>query len=602
MRTLLKGLLLGIGVIILQKICCIGAYNGMTALVTVVAFALLQMAILPSKNVVQLFCTGLVGLFVMFFLEISYLLHNSFNLTAVFGLPDDVDLFNCWFDTYVFGLIGSAIGVVLSLFMTLLDKKLFSFIKRKESIEMDKAMKAKLLIYAVISAVSFSYLVLPQDAGVSVLGFVLLQAVMLWFVAPDRKRLVWLIPISILALNSFISGNVIWRIWNVIVSFVLYAVMFADLSIKDTSMSFLRKIGNKLLIPVEQIPVPFEWIAESNEENTALMKRIAKALLITIPVVIILLVMLSNADMIFGSGLDHMFEELWGIINANGIFKCLVGFTVGLYLFGAVYSARCPEELEERPAKERKADLLIVNVLLVSILAVYTIFVVIQFRYLFAGGKLPYGLTYTEYARKGFFELLWLTMANLGVILACVWLTKNVKNNWAKATSGLCQYLCLVTVVLLCSSFYRMWLYSSDDGLTRLRFMVFGFLIFEAIGLIATFFYIAKPRFNIVAVYLSLGLVYYLLLNLVPMDRIIAQNQIDIYKAGKREDIIYVLTLSPDAAQPLDELADAPDTDEAVKKQIEAFFKQQIKEAEEIPSRWQRYNLSVEKMKALGKE
>ena len=99
--------------------------------------------------------------------------------------------------------------------------------------------------------------------------------------------------------------------------------------------------------------------------------------------------------------------------------------------------------LSAKPAKQ--GDTLILNILLFAIAAVYTIFAVVQFRYLFAEQTLPYGLTYTEYARKGFFELLFLTGIN----------------------------------ILLASSFYRMWLYNEDDGLTRLRFLVFGFLIFE---------------------------------------------------------------------------------------------------------------------------
>ena len=51
-----------------------------------------------------------------------------------------------------------------------------------------------------------------------------------------------------------------------------------------------------------------------------------------------------------------------------------------------------------------------------SVLAVYTIFIVIQFKYLFSGGVLPNGLNYSEYARRGFFELVVLSVLNIALI------------------------------------------------------------------------------------------------------------------------------------------------------------------------------------------
>jgi uncharacterized membrane protein len=92
------------------------------------------------------------------------------------------------------------------------------------------------------------------------------------------------------------------------------------------------------------------------------------------------------------------------------------------------------------------------------------------------------------YARRGFFELIFLTGVNIAFILLTVWLTKAQKSRAANLTKILCLYLCAITVILLISSFYRMWLHGYDDGLTRMRFLVFGFLIFEFIGLIFTFF------------------------------------------------------------------------------------------------------------------
>lgn len=141
-----------------------------------------------------------------------------------------------------------------------------------------------------------------------------------------------------------------------------------------------------------------------------------------------------------------------------------------------------------------------------------------------------------------------------------------------------------------------MWLYTNDDGLTRLRLFVMGFLVFEAVGLLLTFFYISKPRFNITLVYLGLALVYYMLLNVFPTDRIIADNQIKKYTNGERENLNYVYTLSADAAKPLADLYEITDNI-TVKKDIKDFISRVT--TSDIPDRWQRYNLAIHNAKKI---
>ena len=142
-------------------------------------------------------------------------------------------------------------------------------------------------------------------------------------------------------------------------------------------------------------------------------------------------------------------------------------------------------------------------------------------------------------------------------------------------------------MILLVSSFYRMSLYSAEYGLTRLRFLVFGFLIFEAIGLIFTFVYIARPKFNIIAIYSVIALSYYLLLNVVPMDAIIARNQIDRYFATGGNGIEYVMNLSADAAEQVArlEVSDNPKTVlQAENFQVRVNLREEG---------WRQWNLSV---------
>ena len=126
---------------------------------------------------------------------------------------------------------------------------------------------------------------------------------------------------------------------------------------------------------------------------------------------------------------------------------------------------------------------------------------------------------------------------------------------------------------------------------------MFGFLIFESIGLLITFFYIIKPKFNIIAVYLVIALVYYLLLNVVPIDAIVAKSQVDRYYGHRGYGISYVMTLSADAAPQIARLLDAPTY--PAREQAEAWFARQKSYYADFVPRWQRFNLSVEVMKQI---
>ena len=186
-----------------------------------------------------------------------------------------------------------------------------------------------------------------------------------------------------------------------------------------------------------------------------------------------------------------------------------------------------------------------------------------------------------------------LTGVNIAAILAVTKLTGHVDGKKAVFVKSMNMYLCAVTVVLLASSWYRMHMYNATDGLTRLRFLVFGFLAFELVGLLVTFFYIAKPRFNIVMVYGALALCYYLVLNIVPMDAVVAKNQVDRYLDGEREELDYVWTLSIDAAEEIDRVREA---DQSYRIKAKYWLKDKCEDAIYDNNDWRSFNLAEYKL------
>ena len=433
---------------------------------------------------------------------------------------------------------------------------------------MDRTIKQNLLLYMAISAATFSFLVVNERAGVSVIIFMAIQFVCLYLWAPAKKPLLMFIPLFILALNSFISANTMWRLPNLFVGLMLYSVMSlwltGQVSLQKESLTgFVFKPLLNLFEPIFYFKMPVVWGLNRQKNNMRILRRIAIALFITVPLATFLLIMLARADAIFLFAINEFVIWLIALPDIGFILRVISGIAIGFYLFGMLYYVLKPDRgnIDYDPPATVRGDVLIINIVLSSVLFIYTVFVFIQFRYLFASpDELPFGLTFEAYARRGFFELMFLAAINIFAILINMWLVKTQNGTGAKTTKIMCFYLCAITSVLLVSSFYRMWLHGADDGLTRMRFLVFGFLIFKSVGIAATFAYIANPKFNIIAAYCVIALVYYLCLNIVPIDAVVARSQINRYLATGHGGVAYVLTLSPDIAPQLMRLAESGNT------------------------------------------
>lgn len=487
---------------------------------------------------------------------------------------------------------------------------------------MDDRIKSKISFYGIVSAIAFIYLILTPNPGISVPIFFVIQFAVLFLIARNNegviniKGLLLMIPIFIISLNNFISANYLWMPTNFLAIVFLYSVMFLllenNLSLIKLNVSSIIKIIVNIFEPLVNFIVPFKWIAErsENKEKNILAKRIFLGVAISIPCVMFLVMMLSSADLVFYNNFiafNNWFANLFDFLN---IFKIIIGTFAGLYLFGHLYSVFNKDDKniinvnDNAAAKKINGDIIVFNILLMSILAIYSIFIVIQFKYLFSQGTLPDGLNYAEYARRGFFELVFLSVLNIGLILLTTYLLKNKiyedKNKWALFTKLMLIYLCVITGILLVSSYYRMSLYDSAYGYTRLRILVYMFLIFEATGLIATLVYIMKHNFNILVVYAVIGLTFYLSLNLVKIDNIIAKRNIDMYFSGQGEtlDMDYLMTLSPDAAPEIMRLLDK-DVEMVARNQARIYLEGIKERYSNMEYNWQGYNLSVERIKAL---
>lgn len=497
------------------------------------------------------------------------------------------------------------------------NKKVTFFEKKVLNIDLDSTIKQRLIIYAILSGLSYAYLMLVPYLGLGMTVFAVTQLILILYLIRDReevknkKALFTFIPIFILTISNLIRDSYRFDFANFPVIFLLYSTMVLllmdDLCLKSRGILFVQKILYTIFKPLAHFYIPFKWSVDSKKDNPSriLMKKILIGLAISIPCLIIITILLMTADLVFESKINLIFGSLENVFGPQPIFKLIIGTLAGLYLFGLFYIIFKKESASNEVSNENKisiskpqGDTIVINVILISILVIYTIFAIIQFKYLFAGASLPADLSYAEYARKGFFELLFLSFINIGLILLVIYLLRNKiydSNNIpgsAKLIKVLMLYLCAITVMLLVSSFYRMTLYNNEYGFTELRLLVVIFLVFEAVGLLVTFYYIIKPKFNIIATYSVICLVFYLTINIVNIDYIIAKKNIDMHYQGNDLDVHYLYRLSADAAPQMERLLD--DKDIYTQRMATEYF-QKLERQYDYANDWRSFNLSKNK-------
>ena len=165
--------------------------------------------------------------------------------------------------------------------------------------------------------------------------------------------------------------------------------------------------------------------------------------------------------------------------------------------------------------------------MLAALLLIYAVFAYVQFAYLMGLRGLPAELTYSEYARQGFSELVWVSIINLFVFGLCL-----ARGEESKPLRGLMFALLAATLILLYSAAMRLILYTEAYGLTFMRLLPLWFMAFLLFVLLLCTVRLIRRKLHLVRI-AAMGLVvWYLLLNVVNVDGLIAES---ILKKAQRE-------------------------------------------------------------------
>jgi hypothetical protein len=360
------------------------------------------------------------------------------------------------------------------------------------------------------------------------------------------------------------------------------------------------------------IPTPIFFIVKhiNNKVSSTKNKTLAKIIIglsLSLPLLFVVISLLSSADDIFKGLMDNI-SNLFLNLNLNTIIlHLLIIVAVALLIFSYVWSLALNEKKQWKDSNLdsatilNKIDPVIIITILTTICLVYFIFIFIQFTYLFGSinYKLPTAFTYAEYARKGFFELVVITLINLSILLMNINFTENKEVKLNNIARLLNTFLVLCTTIMLFSAHFRMTLYEKVYGYTYLRFFTHSFMLYIFFLLLVVLIKIWYQSLSIIKLYVIISLTAYTLINYVNVDTLIANKNLDRYNKTGKLDVSYLSSLSFDAVPQMVNLYETLKIkDSKIAAELENQLYMKKKDLKNW-SNWRSYNYSANKASKL---
>lgn len=332
------------------------------------------------------------------------------------------------------------------------------------------------------------------------------------------------------------------------VGFFIMLILFLLHNFQDDSNWDFTKSLTEIIVAafgaVGCMLVPFTdgyaFCQEKRVKKNQTLRAVLIGLVLAVPGILFLGFCLMCADAVF----DHMVMQLFSGFR----FPVRVMEWIAMLLFG-YFSSYCGMRYLLRRSQtqitaetHRKAfDPVIAMTFVGMLLMMYLVFCGVQVLYLFAGNmQLPKGMTYADYAHRGFYMLLFVCLVNLVIVL---FIRKYFAGH--KLLDGMLLLICACTFVMIASSAYRMFLYIAAYQLTFLRVFVLAALVVLTLLMAGVVVMILRPQFPLFRYSLAVVSVIYLCLAFANVDGRIAS-----YNLSHEGEIDwgYLSQLSLDAA------------------------------------------------------
>jgi len=275
---------------------------------------------------------------------------------------------------------------------------------------------------------------------------------------------------------------------------LLAATLGAGSPIRSILGQRVRDLAGALIFAVRESVSGIVWPVRESDVGAPMSRYQGRAraglraVVLAIPVLLVFGLLFANADPVFGSLLALPDLQL-DVIASHLFIAAFVTWATAGWLHGAFATVARGTARERQPSIS--LGTLDLTAVLGSLVALFAAFVAVQVGWLFGGERLvrsTTGLGYAEYARHGFFELVWVSLLVLPVLLGTRALIRDNDNTAIRRHKLLAVPLLVLVGGVMASALGRMALYVHYYGPSTARlyasvFMVWLALVFVWFGL-----------------------------------------------------------------------------------------------------------------------
>lgn len=302
------------------------------------------------------------------------------------------------------------------------------------------------------------------------------------------------------------------------------------------------------------VPVVLSEVRRKELPITASAKRamgVSMGLLVAAPILILFGALLGEADPLFGRALGRIMSLDLGPIWEHAV---TIGFCAWLAvgLMRTIALRDVPPRL--LPATLGTIEFASIGTAVAAVAILLLVFIAFQARTMFLGAdtfQAVTGLTVAEYARRGFFQLVWVGALSLPLLLLADWLLER-RAEAIRPFRVLAAITLILLLLILASALHRMRLYTAHFGLTELRLYTTAFMGWLAVVFAwfwATVLRGRRSQFAPGALVAAFGAL--LLLNVGNPDAVIARVNLNHAADTGDLDAAYLGRLSADAVPTL---------------------------------------------------
>lgn len=466
------------------------------------------------------------------------------------------------------------------------------------------------LIMSLIYGVLFTFCLYRNLSGIT---FPVITAVSLWFsvlflrkagITFQKGTLRYFVGILLLGISTVLTDSGFFHFFNSVGIILLFMMGMAHQLYKDSEWGFTEYVkkffimlwtwiisvgelfrGNRKNTEVKIKADGADCTEDTPKENTGARNMkwknagpVLLGILAALLMLIVVLPLLMMSDKIFLQIFNSLFRFLNPFrfmrnIDFGNIIGIVFTFLFGMVSLYAFFAGLFKMNLGGTDVKKPGSSNYVTGITFTGIMAaVYVLYSGIQILFLFLrlDSGLPDGVTYSQYAHQGFWQLLFVSLINFVTVLVCA---KIFEDN--RVLKILLTVISVCTCIMILSAAYRMVLYVNEYDLSFLRVLVLWFLAVLMVIFFGVIYSIFKKDFILFRYITAVVSVCYILFSFSRPDALIARYNIQNAQETEETDLYYLMYgLSEDAAGEIAGLDVRDIKDSGMATDLENYFKE----------------------------